>query len=171
VSALLLSLLLSILLVYLILAGQFESLALPLVVLGAVPLGLIGVVIALALTGHGINLMSLTGCVVLSGIVVNDAIVKVDLINGRRSQGQTLREAVLSAGRDRIRPILMTTLTTALGLLPLAVGIGEGADLRVPLAVAVIGGLVGATLLTLFVVPVLYEALARVGTKRETGDG
>ncbi|ARA94292.1 acriflavin resistance protein [Rhodothermaceae bacterium RA] len=156
-----LSLLLSVLLVYLILAAQFESLVQPLVVLAAVPLAAAGVVLVLLLTGQSINLMSLTGCVVLVGLVVNDAIVKVDFINRRRAAGFSVREAIVQAGRDRLRPILMTTLTTVLGLLPLALGLGEGAELRAPLAIALAGGLTGATLLTLLVVPVLYQTVAR----------
>jgi HAE1 family hydrophobic/amphiphilic exporter-1 len=150
------SLALSVLLVYLILAAQFESLRRPLVVLATVPLALGGAALTLFLASQSLNLMSLTGSVVLVGIVVNDAIIKVDLISQRRQAGQPLREAILTAGRDRLRPILMTTVTTALGLLPLALGIGPGAALRAPLAIAVVGGLVLATLWTLLVVPVLY---------------
>ena len=100
-------------------------------------------------------------CVVLVGIVVNDAIIKVEFINQRRAAGMALREAVMAAGRDRVRPILMTTITTVLGLLPLTLGFGEGAELRAPLAIAIVGGLTSATLLTLLVVPVLYTLIAR----------
>jgi len=92
--------------------------------------------------------------------VVNDAIIKVDFINQRRALGIPMREAVLAAGRDRLRPILMTTVTTVLGLLPLAIGLGVGAELRAPLAIAIVGGLLSATVLTLIVVPVLYTFLA-----------
>ena len=157
----LLSLALSVLLVYLILAAQFESLVQPIIVLTTVPLAIAGVSIVLAVTGNTVNLMSLTGCVVLVGIVVNDAIVKVDFINQRRRDGAGLRDAIREAGHDRVRPIIMTTITTILGLLPLAMGFGLGAELRAPLAVAVVGGLAMATVLTLVVVPVLYELLAR----------
>jgi HAE1 family hydrophobic/amphiphilic exporter-1 len=153
------SLLLSVLLVYLILAAQFEHLGQPLVVLAAVPLAVVGVTLVLGLTGHSVNLMSLTGCVVLVGIVVNDAIIKVDFINQRREAGLSLRTAVLEAGRDRLRPIVMTTLTTVLGLLPLAFGLGQGGELQAPLAVALAGGLLSSTILTLFVVPTLYTLL------------
>ncbi|MEZ4698437.1 MAG: efflux RND transporter permease subunit [Rhodothermales bacterium] len=159
--AVLLSLALSVLLVYLILAAQFESLVQPIIVLTTVPLAIAGVSIVLAVTGNTVNLMSLTGCVVLVGIVVNDAIVKVDFINQRRRDGAGLRDAIREAGHDRVRPIIMTTITTILGLLPLAMGFGLGAELRAPLAVAVVGGLAMATVLTLVVVPVLYELLAR----------
>ncbi len=155
------SLALSLLLVYLILCAQFESLLQPLVVLAAVPLAAGGVIIALALTGQTLNLMSLTGCVVLVGIVVNDAIVKVDCINQCRRAGFPLNAAIRQAGRDRLRPILMTTVTSVLGLLPLALGIGEGSELRVPPAIAIVGGLTSATALTLFVVPVLSSFLGK----------
>ena len=114
---------------------------------------------ALFLTGQGFNTMSLIGVVILVGIVVNDAIVKVDFINQARTQGMALRAAILEAGRVRLRPILMTTVTTVLGLTPMALGIGRGADLRAPLAIAVIGGLLVATLLTLIVVPVVYATV------------
>jgi HAE1 family hydrophobic/amphiphilic exporter-1 len=101
--------------------------------------------------------MSLIGAVILVGIVVNDSIVKVDFINQARAQGLALRAAILEAGRVRLRPIIMTTVTTVFGLTPMALGIGRGADLRAPLAIAVIGGLTVATLLTLIVVPVVYS--------------
>ena len=154
------SLLLSLLLVYLILAAQFESLLQPLVILMTVPLAVAGVALVLGLTGQTINLMSLTGCVVLVGIVVNDAIIKVDFINQRRTAGMPLRAAIMAAGHVRVRPILMTTITTVLGLLPLALGFGQGAELRAPLAIAIVGGLTSASLLTLLVVTVLYSVMA-----------
>ena len=155
------SLLLSLLLVYLILTAQFERLRQPLVILAAVPLAAAGVAAVLWATGQTINLMSLTGCVVLVGIVVNDAIIKVDFINQRRERGMDLRAAIEAAGRARFRPILMTTITTVLGLLPLALGLGAGAEIRAPLAIAIVGGLLSATVLTLLVVPVLYQLVAQ----------
>jgi len=154
------SLLLSLLLVYLILTAQFGRLRQPVVILAAVPLAAAGVALVLWLAGQTINLMSLTGCVVLVGIVVNDAIIKIDFINQRRKRGMDLRQAIEAAGRARFRPILMTTLTTVLGLLPLALGWGAGAELRAPLAIAITGGLLSATVLTLLVVPVLYQLVA-----------
>jgi HAE1 family hydrophobic/amphiphilic exporter-1 len=160
-QAMLWSLLFSVVLVFLILAAQFESLTQPLVVLLTVPLAASGVAAVLALTGQTINLMSLTGSVVLVGIVVNDAIVKVDFINQRRAAGLDVNTAIMEAGRDRLRPILMTTITTVLGLLPLALGFGEGAELRAPMAIAIVGGLLAATVLTLFVVPVAYALVTR----------
>jgi HAE1 family hydrophobic/amphiphilic exporter-1 len=151
--------LLALFLVFLIMAAQFESLIQPLVVLTAVPLAAIGVVAALAVTGSGLNVMSGIGLVILIGIVVNDAIVKIDFINQRRATGTSKRTAILEAGRLRLRPIVMTTVTTVVGLFPLALGWGAGADLRAPLAVVVIGGLLSATFLTLIVVPVIYSLL------------
>jgi HAE1 family hydrophobic/amphiphilic exporter-1 len=106
--------------------------------------------------------MSLIGAVILVGIVVNDAIVKVDFINQSREQGMQLRAAILKAGRVRLRPIIMTTVTTVLGLTPMALGIGRGSDLRAPLAIAVIGGLLVATALTLIIVPVVYQSIENI---------
>ena len=150
---------LALVLVYMILAAQFESFVDPFTILIAVPLALVGALLTLALTGQGLNTMSLIGVVILVGIVVNDAIVKVDFINQARATGRGLRDAILEAGRVRLRPIIMTTVTTVLGLTPMAMGIGRGADLRAPLAIAVIGGLTVATALTLVVVPVVYATL------------
>jgi len=154
---------LALFLVFLILAAQFESLVQPIVVLTAVPLASIGAVLGLWIFGGGINAMSGIGLVILIGIVVNDAIIKVDFINQRRSAGATKRAAILEAGRLRLRPIIMTTVTTVLGLTPMALGWGSGADLRAPLAIAVIGGLISATLLTLIVVPLIYSLLVAPG--------
>ena len=150
---------LALVLVYMILAAQFESFRHPLIILMSVPLALSGAVLALVLAGQSLNTMSLIGVVILVGIVVNDAIVKVEFINQARARGAVLREAILEAGRVRLRPIVMTTVTTVCGLTPLALGIGRGADLRAPLAIAVIGGLVVATALTLIVVPVVYSVV------------
>ena len=154
---------LALFLVFLIMAAKFESLVQPLVVLASVPLAAIGAVVGLWIAGDGLNAMSGIGLVILIGIVVNDAIIKVDFINQKRSEGASKRDAILEAGRLRLRPILMTTVTTVLGLLPLAVGWGAGADLRAPLAVAVIGGLISATMLTLIVIPVVYSLAVTPG--------
>ena len=153
---------LALLLVYMILAAQFESFVHPFTILMAVPLALVGAVLALALTGEGLNTMSLIGIVILVGIVVNDSIVKVDFINQARARGAGLREAIMEAGQVRLRPIVMTTVTTVLGLLPMALGFGRGADLRAPMAISVIGGLLVATALTLVVVPVVYSLVEDV---------
>ncbi len=162
---------LALLLVYMILAAQFESLVHPMTILVSVPLALVGAVAALAITGNGINTMTLIGIVILVGIVVNDAIVKVDFINQARARGLSLRDAILQAGRVRLRPIIMTTVTTVLGLLPMALGIGRGADLRAPLAIAVIGGLLLATFLTLVVVPVVYATIEGVRVRSAESPG
>lgn len=154
------ALLLAVFLVYLVLSSQFESFRLPVVILATVPLALPGAVGALWLTGQSISVVALIGMVMLVGIVVNNAIVFIDCVNGlRRDDGFALDEALREAGRLRLRPIVMSTLTTVLGLTPLALIPGEGSELRIPLAVPVIGGLVLSTLLTLFVVPAFYRAL------------
>jgi hydrophobic/amphiphilic exporter-1 (mainly G- bacteria), HAE1 family len=150
---------LALFLVYMILAAKFESFIHPFTILLSVPLALIGAITALWVAGGGLNTMSLIGMVILVGIVVNDAIIKVDFINQARARGSALRAAILEAGSARLRPIMMTTVTTVLGLTPMALGIGRGADLRAPLAIAVIGGLVTATALTLVVVPVAYDLI------------
>ncbi|OLD65934.1 MAG: hypothetical protein AUI47_01065 [Acidobacteria bacterium 13_1_40CM_2_68_5] len=166
---------LAIFLVYLVMACEFESLLHPFVVMFTVPLGIIGAVLALVLTGHSVNVVGMIGAVMLAGIVVKNAIVLIDAVNMLRSEGMSREDALVEAGLRRMRPILMTTATTILGLLPMAVGLGEGAELRAPLAVTVIGGLSVATLLTLVVIPVVYTlldrmAFARAGTP-ETAPG
>ncbi len=173
-SSLLFAFGLALFLVFLILAAKFESLIQPIVVLISVPLASIGAVVALALAGDGLNAMSGIGFVILIGIVVNDAIIKVDFINQQRAEGATKRHAILEAGRLRLRPILMTTITTVFGLLPMALGWGAGADLRAPrapLAVAVIGGLISATFLTLIVVPVAYSIVVTPGESVSASTG
>jgi HAE1 family hydrophobic/amphiphilic exporter-1 len=161
---------LAILLVFMILAAEFESFVYPFMILLTVPMGLVGAVIALWVTGTGINTMSLIGIVILAGIVDNDAVVKVDFINQMRRQGMSVREAILAAGHARLRPILMTTITTLLGVLPMAFAVGRGSELRAPLAVSIFGGLFSATTMTLIVLPVIYEmvedARARVAVWR-----
>ena len=155
------ALVLAVFLVYLVMASQFESLIHPFVILFTIPLALVGAVLALFLTGTTVNVVAFIGVIMLAGIVVNNAIVLVDLINQNRAQGTPKTEAILAAGRARLRPILMTTLTTVLGLLPMAIGFGEGAEVRTPMAITVIGGLLVSTLLTLVVIPVVYSLLDR----------
>ncbi len=162
--SLLLAMGLAIFLVYLVMASQFESFLHPFVIVFTLPLGAIGVIGALALTGTTLNVVALIGAVMLAGIVVNNAIVLVDAVNRlRREEGLAKREALIEAGRLRMRPILMTSATTIFGLLPMALGLGEGAELRAPLAITVIGGLAVATVLTLVVIPVVYSVLDRTG--------
>ncbi|MEM9460316.1 MAG: efflux RND transporter permease subunit [Myxococcota bacterium] len=148
-------------LVYLVMAAQFESLVHPFVVILTLPLASIGVVVALYATGSSVSVISMIGMVMLAGIVVNNAIVLVDAINRQRREGQALLRSIVAAGRARLRPILMTSTTTVLGLLPMALATGSGAELRQALAVAVIGGLAAATVLTLVVIPVVYAVVGR----------
>jgi HAE1 family hydrophobic/amphiphilic exporter-1 len=155
------ALLLAIFLVYLVMASQFESLRHPFVVMFSMPLAVVGVVAALVLTGTAISIMVLIGLVILAGIVVNNAIVLVDCAKQMRKSGMTTLDALVEAGRLRLRPILMTTMTTVLGLFPMALGLGEGAEVRAPLAITLIGGLVLSTGLTLIVIPVVYAAFER----------
>jgi len=152
------SFVLALILVYMVMACQFESLKDPLVVMFSVPLALIGVVLALFLTYTTFNIQSFIGCIMLAGIVVNNAILLVDTANLlQRRDGMELALAVREAGRRRLRPILMTTLTTVLGLIPLALGWGDGGETQAPLARAVIGGLTSSTLITLFFIPAVYS--------------
>lgn len=154
---LLLGLILAIILVYMVMAGQFESFRDPLVVLFAIPMGIIGVVLTMIMTGTIFSLQAFIGCIMLAGIVVNNAILLVDYTNQlRHLHGLDLLEAIRTAGSRRLRPILMTTLTTVLGLLPLSFGFGEGGEAQAPLARVVIGGLISSTLITLVLIPVLY---------------
>jgi HAE1 family hydrophobic/amphiphilic exporter-1 len=150
---------LAIFLVYLVMAATFESFLHPFLVLFTIPLALIGVVAGLLATGTPITVIVLIGTVMLVGIVVNNAIVLIDTVNRLRRAGVEKREAVVRAGHLRLRPILMTTLTTILGLLPMALSWGEGAELRAPLAVTVASGLALSTLLTLVVIPAAYMAV------------
>lgn len=144
-------------LVFMVLACQYESLRDPLIVMVAAPMAAVGVVTTLLITRTTLNLQSGIGCVMLAGITVNNAILLVDQASRLCREGFPVRDAVMEAGRRRLRPILMTTLTTALGLLPLALGFGEGADAQAPLARAVIGGLIGSTVITLVLVPAVYS--------------
>ncbi len=150
-------LILAILLVYAVMASQYESLRDPFIIMFSVPLAAIGVVAALKLTGTTFSLQAYIGVIMLAGIVVSNAILLVDYTNTlRRRDGMPLRQAVETAGRTRLRPILMTTLSTILGLVPMSLGIGEGAELQAPLARVVIGGLTASTLITLVFVPTVY---------------
>ncbi len=153
---------LAVFLVYLVMASQFESLLHPLVIMLTIPLGLVGSALGLMITDQTISVVVLIGLIMLAGIVVNNAIVLVDYINHlRRVEHLEKFEAVVQAGQVRFRPILMTTTTTVLGLLPMAVGLGEGSEIRVPMAIAVIGGLLVSTVLTLVVIPAVYTVVDR----------
>lgn len=158
-----LSIIMALILIYMVMAAQFERFFDPLVVMFSVPLAVIGVVPTLMLTGTTINMQSMMGIVMLIGIVVNNAIVLIDYINlMRREHGMNVREAVIYSGKLRLRPILMTTLTTVLGLLPLSFGVGAGAEIQASLARVVIGGLTASTLVTLVFIPVVYVTAENV---------
>jgi HAE1 family hydrophobic/amphiphilic exporter-1 len=169
-GSLLLALGLSVFLVYVIMAAQFESLLQPLVIMLTIPLAFVGTMLALLLLGISLSVVVFLGMIMLAGIVVNNAIVLVDYVNTLRSRGLPRDEAIVTAGTVRLRPILMTTATTVLGLLPMALGFGEGAEIRTPMAIAVISGLVTSTLLTLVVVPSVYAMIER-GREAAFGPG
>jgi hydrophobic/amphiphilic exporter-1 (mainly G- bacteria), HAE1 family len=152
-----LMLILAIVLVYAVMASQYESLRDPFIIMFSIPVAAFGVVVMLLLTGTPFSLQAYIGVIMLAGIVVSNAILLVDYTNTlRRRDGMALRDAVATAGRTRLRPILMTSIATGLGLVPMALGIGEGAELQAPLARVVIGGLTASTLVTLVLVPAVY---------------
>jgi HAE1 family hydrophobic/amphiphilic exporter-1 len=175
-DSLMFALALAIFLVYAVMAAQFESLLQPFLIMFSVPLAGIGAMFALAITGTPISVIALLGAVILAGIVVNNAIVLVDRINRNRQKGMELDDAIVEAGKARLRPILMTTVTTVLGMLPLtgwlvgmpvigSIGAAEGTELRAPMALVVIAGLIASTLLTLLVIPTGYRLLALISPK------
>jgi HAE1 family hydrophobic/amphiphilic exporter-1 len=165
------ALLLAVFLVYLVMASQFESFLQPLIILFTIPMAAIGVLVTLYLFQVPISIMVYIGLIVLAGIVVNNAIVLIDYTNLLRSRGLSVRAALVQAGSARLRPILMTTGTTVLGLLPMAFGLGEGAEMRMPLAVTLIAGLSSSTLLTLLIIPTMYQLLVRGSTPGKSDDG
>ena len=158
-SSLLFALALAVFLVYLVMASQFESLLHPFIILFTIPLALIGAIVALYITNTTISVVVFIGLILLAGIVVNNAIVLIGFDKSDTPKGVDKLEAIMEGGKSRLRPILMTTLTTTLGLLPLAIGFGDGAELRAPMGITVIGGLLVFTLLTLVVIPVMYSIL------------
>ena len=162
---LLFSLLLSVLLVYMVLASQFESLLHPFTILLTIPLACVGALVSFWILGMSLNMMAFIGIIMLAGIAVNNSIILVDSINRNKRSGMDLRDSILDAAQRRFRPIIMTSLTTILALLPLTFGFGESAALRAPMAVAVIGGLVSSTLLTLIVIPCFYESIENLISK------
>jgi HAE1 family hydrophobic/amphiphilic exporter-1 len=165
VAGLMFALLLSVVLVYMTLASQFESLLHPFTILLTIPLAVAGAIWLFFITGMTINMMGIIGIVMLAGIAVNNAIILVDRINQLSASGMELRESILEAGRQRIRPVIMTSLSTILALLPMAFNVGEGGSLRSPMAIAVIGGLVTSTLMTLIVIPCAYFLLESLKRK------
>jgi len=156
-----LAIFLAIFMVYLVMASQFESLLHPFVILFSVPLALIGVLGTLGLFSVNISVVVLIGAILLAGIVVNNAIILIDYTNQLRREGAAKLDALRRAGHVRLRPILMTTSTTVLGLFPMALGLGAGSELRRPMALVVIGGLITSTALTLLIVPAVYALLDR----------
>ena len=152
---------LAIVFIYLIMVAQFQSLLSPFIVMFTIPLAFTGGLLALLLTGQDISIISMLGFLVLSGVVVNNGIVFVDYTNQLREENMSTREALIEAGKVRMRPILMTAITTILGLSTLALGVGTGAEMLQSLAIVSIGGLTYATILTLFVVPVMYEVFVK----------
>jgi HAE1 family hydrophobic/amphiphilic exporter-1 len=170
-SVLYAALLISALLMYTVLAVEFESLLFPLIIMFSVPLGLIGAVLTLFVAGASLNVVSLMGLVILIGIADNDAVVKVETILAKRAAGLPLREAIVAAGQERFRPIVMNSLTVMFGLVPMMFGSGAATQLRVSLSLAVVGGLLTATALTLVVIPVLYALAERVQERLRGSSG
>ena len=164
-GGLVLALVLSVILVYMVMASQFESLLHPFTILLTIPLALVGAVLLFFVTGTTINIMGVIGVIMLSGIAVNNSIILVDRINQIKGDYDRLTDAIVVAASQRIRPILMTSLTTILSLLPMAITFGEGASLRAPMAIAVIGGLVTSTFLSLVVIPCVYYLLEQMKRK------
>lgn len=162
-AGLLLSALLAVVLVYMVLASQFKSLLQPVIIMMSVPLGLAGVMVALFVTGTTLSVNSFMGIIMMVGIVVSNGVLLVDYANVLRRRGDDLVSATVHAGQTRLRPILMTTIATIVGLIPMALGIGEGSETNLPLARAVIGGLTVSTAMTLFLIPVLYSLMGRFG--------
>jgi HAE1 family hydrophobic/amphiphilic exporter-1 len=158
-------LVLSLILVFIVMASQFESFAMPFVIMFSIPFAFTGVILALLLTGTTLSLIAALGAVLLIGIVVKNGIVLVDYINLMRDRGYDLYEAVAISGHSRLRPVLMTALTTILGMLPLALSTGEGSEIWTPMGITVIGGLVFSTIVTMIIVPVMYAIFARRGER------
>jgi len=165
-ETMLMALLLAIVLVYAVMASQFENLKFPFIIMFTIPLAFIGVVLLLGITGHTVSLVTFMGFIMLGGIVVNNGIVMVDYINQLIETGIDKYEAVVKGAVTRLRPILITALSTIIGMLPMALSTTEGSEMRSPMAIALIGGLFASTLLTLFVVPILYTYFSRIKPKR-----
>jgi HAE1 family hydrophobic/amphiphilic exporter-1 len=157
------AILLAVILIFLILASQFESFTQPFAIMMSLPLSLVGVLLALLVTGSTLNIMSMIGIIMLMGLVVKNAILVVDNANERRAAGADRTTALIEAGAVRLRPIMMTTLAMIFGMLPIALALGEGGGFRAPMARAVIGGLITSTMLTLLVVPVVYTYFDGMG--------
>jgi HAE1 family hydrophobic/amphiphilic exporter-1 len=161
-------LLLSLVLVYIVMASQFESLKMPLIIMMSIPFAFTGVILALLITGTNLSVIAALGAIMLVGIVVKNAIVLVDYINLMRERGMDLDQAIVESGKSRLRPVLMTALTTILGMLPLALSTGEGSEIWSPMGISVIGGLLFSTVITMIIVPVIYRIFATKGERNKT---
>ena len=155
---LVLMLLLAVIFIYLIMVAQFQSLLSPFIIMFCIPLAFTGGFIALFITGVELDVISMLGFIMLAGLIVNNGIVLIDYINQARREGMSKKDAIVDAGKTRVRPILMTALTTILAMSTSAVGLGEGSEMMKPMAIAIIGGLIYGTILTLIVIPCLYDA-------------
>jgi len=144
-------------LVYMVMASQFESLRDPFIIFFSIPFGIVGVILALTLTGQRMSIVSFIALIMLVGIVVNDGIILISYIGIRRMRGQDVYSAIIEGGRTRLRPVICTTATTILAMVPLALSTGGGAEIWVPFAVTVIGGMIGGTVITLILMPTLYS--------------
>jgi len=160
-------LILILILTYIVMASQFESLKMPFIIMFSIPFAFSGVILALFLTHTTMSVISMVGGVMLVGIVVKNAIVLVDYINLMRDRNYELNEAIILSGKSRLRPVLMTTVTTVLGMLPLAISTGEGSEIWSPMGIAVIGGLIFSTLVTMLLVPVVYQFFVRRSERRK----
>ena len=157
--------LLIVILVYIVMASQFESLSKPFIIMMSIPFAISGVIFALLITGTNLNMVGMLGVIMLAGIVVKNGIVLVDYINLMRDRNLELNQAIVISGRSRLRPVLMTAATTILGMIPMAVSSGEGAEIWAPMGVVVIGGLIVSTVITLIIVPVLYAIFSKHGER------
>ena len=153
-------LILILMLVYIVMAAQFESLRYPFIIMFSIPFAFVGFILSLFITVETINLMSLIGAIMLVGIVVKNGIVLVDYINLNRERGMGISQAVILGGKSRLRPVLMTSMTTILGMVPMSLGIGEGSELWQPMGIAIVGGLTVSTLVTLVIIPMVYCVFA-----------
>ncbi|MBQ9213241.1 MAG: efflux RND transporter permease subunit, partial [Bacteroidales bacterium] len=154
-----------VILVYIVMASQFESLSKPFIIMMSIPFAISGVIFALLITGTTLNMVGMLGVIMLAGIVVKNGIVLVDYINLMRDRNLELNQAIVVSGRSRLRPVLMTAATTILGMIPMAVSSGEGAEIWAPMGVVVIGGLIVSTVITLIIVPVLYAIFSKHGER------
>ena len=159
-----------VMLVYIVMASQFESFAKPFIIMMSVPFAFSGVILALFITGTNFDMIAALGAILLVGIVVKNGIVLVDYINLMRDRGYELSEAIALSGQSRLRPVLMTAFTTLLGMVPMALSTSAGSELWIPMGVAVIGGIIASTIITLIIVPILYSLMARHGERDKNAE-